>query len=380
MGICIIYYGFTQISGKYLNWDDKAISSPVDRYTEAAVMQYGNPDIYEKTASFLPEADSLQLSKSTFADICLFGGIFAIMTGFLGFASICWRKPYFTCPFVYLSFSVGFLLVVAGTISLQYGKNSKFIFNELCFEFEQETSDFRQRYSENIDVHMCTDYCPCWSGHSKVKTSIDADHSNLLDNPYLVDTYRNKALWQGYMGIDEKYLNMFNRTRQQLPRDIEVNGKTQTLNELVWKDFKFDQDGNYISFSSYKECLDNVLVPQRIVNQTEDSIEFFKRDGVFTYLGQLERDYQCSSLCQPNLFYIGRDLNEGKPTKECAQAISDSWGNSKSFQDYGKIGGGISIALGIIMMLALFCSIPLCRGFGHHADKGSKYKYKDQYV
>jgi hypothetical protein len=121
---------------------------------------------------------------------------------------------------------VGFLLVVAGSISLQYGKNSKFIFNELCFEFEQETSDFRQRYSENIDVHMCTDYCPCWSGHSKVQTSIDADHSSLLNNPYLVDTYRNKALWQGYMGIDEKYLNMFNRTRQQLPRDIDINGQT----------------------------------------------------------------------------------------------------------------------------------------------------------
>lgn len=183
------------------------------------------------------------------------------------------------------------------------------------------------------------------------------------------------------MGIDERYLNMFNRTRQQLPRKESLsNGKSVMYTPIVWKDHKFDQDGNHISFSSYKECLDNVLVPQNIVNKTEDSIEFFKRDGVFTYLGQLEKDYTCSSLCLPNLFYIGRDLNEGRPTKECAQAISDSWGNSKSFKDYGRIGGILSIVLGIIMMMALFCSLPLCRGFGHHADKKRKYRYKDQYV
>ena len=321
-----------------MNWDDKAISDPVDRYTESQFMQYGNPDIYEKTAKFLPDADALQLSKSTFADICLFGGIFAIMTSLLGFASICWRKPYFTCPFVYLSCSVGFLLVIAGSISLEYGKSSEFIFNELCTDFAEETSAFREQYSLNIDVHMCTDYCPCWSGHTKDQTTIDVDHPEHLANPYLVDTYRNKALWQGYMGVDEKYLNQFNRTRQQLPRDVEIDGSTQTYTPLIWNDFKFDSDGNHLSFSNYKECLDTVLVPQRIVNQTEDSIEFFQRDGVFTYLGQLERDYQCSSLCQPNLFYIGRDLNEGKPIKECAQAISDSWGNSNSYKDYGKIG------------------------------------------
>lgn len=96
----------------------------MDRYTKSETMFYGNPDIYEKTSQFIPEAEALKLSKSTFADICLFGGIFAIMTAFLGFASICWRKPYFTCPFVYLSFSVGFLLVIAGSISLEYGKSS----------------------------------------------------------------------------------------------------------------------------------------------------------------------------------------------------------------------------------------------------------------
>ena len=109
---------------------------------------------------------------------------------------------------------------------------------------------------------MCTEYCPCWSGYSKVQTNIEAEHSELLANPYLVDTYRNKALWSGYMGIDEKYLNMFNRTRQQLPKEeIFDNGKSVMHYPFVWKDFKFDKDGNHISFSTYKECLDNVLVP-----------------------------------------------------------------------------------------------------------------------
>jgi Na+-driven multidrug efflux pump len=73
-------------------------------------------------------------------------------------------------------------------------------------------------------------------------------------------------------------------------------------------------------------------------------------------------------------------LNEGKPTKECAQAISDSWGNSKSFKNYGKTGGILAIVLGAIMMLALFCSLPLCRGFGKDADMRRQYKYQDAYV
>ena len=63
------------------------------------------------------------------------------------------------------------------------------------------------------------------------------------------------------MGVDEKYLNQFNRTRQLLPKDVEINGETQTYTPLIWEDFKFDSNGNYLSFSTYKECLDNVLVP-----------------------------------------------------------------------------------------------------------------------
>lgn len=106
-------------------------------------MQYGNPDIYEKTGEFLPDAEYLKISKSTFADLALFGGFFAILTSFLGFASICWRKPYFTCPFVYLSCSVGLILVIAGAISLEYGKSTQFIFDQLCIEFSEETTEFR---------------------------------------------------------------------------------------------------------------------------------------------------------------------------------------------------------------------------------------------
>lgn len=64
-----------------------------------------------------------------------------------------------------------------------------------------------------------------------------------------------------------------------------------TYAPFVWNDYKFDPNGNYLSFSTFKECLDTVLVPSKIVNQTNDSIEFFKKDGIFTYLGQLEKDF-----------------------------------------------------------------------------------------
>ena len=84
-------------------------------------MQYGYKNIYEKTTNFLPKSDVLMISKNKIADICLFGGFFAIFSALMGFAAIKWRKFYFTCPFVYISFTIGFVLTLAGSISLSYG-------------------------------------------------------------------------------------------------------------------------------------------------------------------------------------------------------------------------------------------------------------------
>jgi hypothetical protein len=50
MGVCIIYFGYSHIEGKYVTWDDKIKSNPQDRYTTQDTFEYGNPDIYDKTS------------------------------------------------------------------------------------------------------------------------------------------------------------------------------------------------------------------------------------------------------------------------------------------------------------------------------------------
>ena len=58
-----------------------------------------------------------------------------------------------------------------------------------------------------------------------------------------------------------------------------------------------------VAYDSFMECLteklipDGLLISNRPVSQKLEAMQFFKKDGVFTYLAQLERDYDCNSIC-----------------------------------------------------------------------------------
>ena len=80
------------------------------------------------------------------------------------------------------------------------------------------------------------------------------------------------------------------------------------------------------------------------------------------YLAKMEQNFECSSFCEPNLFYINKDLSEGRPRKECIQASADTWGASKSYKSYGKIGAIFAISTGMIMVLAALITLPVCCG------------------
>ena len=62
---------------------------------------------------------------------------------------------------------------------------------------------------------MCTDTCPCWSGLIEKEPEDgsleEAIKDKLLKTPRA--TLQRVALWAGYKGIDEAYLNKFGRTR-----------------------------------------------------------------------------------------------------------------------------------------------------------------------
>lgn len=108
---------------------------------------------------------------------------------------------------------------------------------------------------------MCTSYCPCWTGQTKDQPAMQSVIEQDLANPYAISVARNYALWQGYMGADERTLNKYNRTRYSIPRITNDAGESVYWAPFEWSEFKFDSDGNQISYSSYKECLDAVLIP-----------------------------------------------------------------------------------------------------------------------
>lgn len=152
MGICIIIFGYSKFAGEYMRND----SLEKDQNQIHEGLGYGNPKIYSKTGKFLPNFEGWNMSKNIFAELSLFGGCFTILTGLLGIAAVKWRKPYFTCPFATMSLIAGLVLILAGVLSIEFGKMSETILDRMCDEFSNETDYIRTQYQQNIDAYMCS--------------------------------------------------------------------------------------------------------------------------------------------------------------------------------------------------------------------------------
>ena len=63
-------------------------------------------------------------------------------------------------------------------------------------------------------------------------------------DPFAISVQKNYALWQGYKGADENFLNKFNRTRYSVPRTSNDLGEEVFWAPFVWSEYKFDQNGN----------------------------------------------------------------------------------------------------------------------------------------
>ena len=61
-------------------------------------------------------------------------------------------------------------------------------------------------------------------------------------------------------------------------------------------------------------------------------------------------------MCKVPLFYISRDISEGKPEMECTEAIVEAF--------TGKIMVAVVCMItGLVLLCAMICSFPLCSGF-----------------
>ena len=133
-------------------------------------------------------------------------------------------------------------------------------------------------------------------------------------------------MWIGFKGLDEHYLNKFNRTSYHDVKYVYGSDKQPiySMQPFIWKDYLFDKNGKQVSYRSFRECFEQVLLPGGFLQAREKSNiigmettteaefdnkkEFYKRNGLFTYFAQLEIEFGCNSICEPNLFFINKEL------------------------------------------------------------------------
>ena len=73
-------------------------------------------------------------------------------------------------------------------------------------------------------------------------------------------------------------------------------------------------------FNTYGDCYNQVL-SKKLDNANLQKVKDFVDKGGMEFLQALEDQYNCASICNVPLFYITKDIAEGKPTSECGDAL-----------------------------------------------------------
>lgn len=139
-------------------------------------------------------------------------------------------------------------MIVVGSANLKYGENIEEIYTDLCIGKSSEIDEIRRIRVQNIDQIMCSERCPCWSGY-QISEEIATTYKNPIDSKinaaFYKDTRSIVSKWTGYKGLDETYLNKFNRTSSSEPRVVKANdGATEYLMApFVWVDYIYDKKG-----------------------------------------------------------------------------------------------------------------------------------------
>jgi len=78
-------------------------------------------------------------------------------------------------------------------------------------------------------------------------------------------------------------------------------------------------------------------------------------------LSELEDKYNCASVCEVPLFYITKDIKEGRPLQECAAGIYHSMKGAY------KAEAAFSIMLSLVLWLSMTAALAI--GCGDEQDE-----------
>ena len=126
---------------------------------------------------------------------------------------------------------------------------------------------------------------------------------------------------------------------------------------------RFTGEGN--GYKSFKECYKKELkdkVSKKDRNDFDQKVsDFFEKQG-YAFLEGVENTFNCASVCSVPLFYITKDISEGRPQMECVQAVIEG------VQGPLGIAAMTSIFIGFLLITAVFGTFPLCCSKGKRAE------------
>lgn len=91
-------------------------------------------------------------------------------------------------------------------------------------------------------------------------------------------------------------------------------------------------------------------------SRTPKNVKDFFEKGGYGFLSELEEKYECASICRRPLFYITRDISEGRPESECIRAIFNDISGSM------KVEAAVAIILALVLVCAMVSGLVSCMG------------------
>ena len=255
----------------------------------------------------------------------LAAGLFTAIVGICGLLTAKFKKPFFAAPFMICSFIFFIVCLIIGGMSLAPSDDVTEAKEVACTKtIKVDGSEIQlekyasEQYAEFIGNVMCTSECPC-------------------------DTTAFNA--GGYNTLNSTYLSSFGRNADgSLPLVTADTDGVKTFEECYTK-LKANQDAGTGQFA-----------------QKAEAFTAFFEGGGYDMFEQLEKDYECASICKTPLFYIATDLSVGPPLTDCAtESIKNLSGNMGV--------GAVAVFTGLVLLFAFFGSIPLCTGFSKKGDE-----------
>jgi len=113
--------------------------------------------------------------------------------------------------------------------------------------------------------------------------------------------------------------------------------------------------------TTYKQCFDAVINTDAFKNEqtdgglagNDDDWDNFSDAEGWDFLEELETEYNCAGICYAPLWYMTRNINNGKPSDECLSPLFDDVFNaSKNFAN----------GFGAALLISVLCQLGLCGG------------------